>query len=155
MHLRWHRVEDDRGIRHKVCTIRDAVKSSGMDRCAFVGRDDAGRFWSTFFITGGYFSVGMQVWFFVVGIVDLDMLFTPLWLVVSASSFVSFGFSMGLLIKWVGWRSVEHAKRAVLSIGHCPSCAYRIFDIEAEPDGCTVCPECGGAWQFQPAMNSA
>lgn len=148
MHLRWHRVEDDRGTRHKVCTIRDVVKSSGMDRIAFVGREDAGRFWPAFFSTGLTYSIAMQVYFFVTGLYDLSTLFTPMWFGTGAFMFIGFGGFMGLFVRWVGWNSVNHAKRAVLSIGHCPSCAYRIFDIEAEPDGCRVCPECGGAWKL-------
>ena len=148
MQLRWHRVEDDRGIRHKVCTIRDVVKSSGMNRAGFVGRDDAGRFWPTFFFAGLLYSIGMQVYFFGAGLVNLSDIFTPLWIGTAVFLFVGFGVPMGLFVRWMGWNSVKHAKRAVLSIGYCPSCAYRLFDIEAESDGCTVCPECGGAWRL-------
>lgn len=30
--------------------------------------------------------------------------------------------------------------------GHCPACQYDLRGLEAEADGCTICPECGGAW---------
>ncbi len=33
------------------------------------------------------------------------------------------------------------------SHGLCPSCAYGLADLSPEADGCTVCPECGGAWR--------
>ncbi|MFO0861538.1 MAG: hypothetical protein U0570_13370 [Phycisphaerales bacterium] len=35
-----------------------------------------------------------------------------------------------------------------LSLGECPSCRYGLASIEPEADGCTVCPECGGAWEL-------
>ena len=30
----------------------------------------------------------------------------------------------------------------------CPSCSYGLADLAPEPDGCTVCPECGAAWRL-------
>lgn len=36
---------------------------------------------------------------------------------------------------------------AMLEHRRCPSCAYRL-DTEPEPDGCTVCSECGAAWRL-------
>jgi len=38
---------------------------------------------------------------------------------------------------------------ALLKIGRCPSCGYALAGVEAEPDGCRVCPECGGAWRVE------
>lgn len=39
--------------------------------------------------------------------------------------------------------------RAMLKERHCPSCAYLLKGLPADPaDGCTVCPECGGAWRL-------
>jgi hypothetical protein len=29
----------------------------------------------------------------------------------------------------------------------CLVCAYPLAELESEPDGCTVCPECGAAWR--------
>jgi len=97
----------------------------------------------------------MQIYFSIVGLVDRSTIFTLFWFANALFMFIGFGLPMGLVVKFSGWRTPQRAKRAVLAIGHCPSCAYRIFDIEAEPDGCTVCPECGGAWKIQEAMNSA
>lgn len=28
----------------------------------------------------------------------------------------------------------------------CAACSYNLVGVTPEPDGCTVCPECGGAW---------
>ena len=30
----------------------------------------------------------------------------------------------------------------------CLSCEYSLAGLEPEQDGCTVCPECGGAWEL-------
>lgn len=32
----------------------------------------------------------------------------------------------------------------------CPSCRYDLAGLPVEPDGCTVCSECGAAWRFNP-----
>jgi Zn-finger nucleic acid-binding protein len=31
----------------------------------------------------------------------------------------------------------------------CGSCGYELRGIAPEADGCTVCPECGGAWSVE------
>ncbi len=31
----------------------------------------------------------------------------------------------------------------------CLVCRYSLDGLQPEPDGCTVCPECGGAWRIQ------
>lgn len=35
-----------------------------------------------------------------------------------------------------------------LLLRRCPSCDFSLMEITAEADGCTVCPECGGAWHI-------
>ncbi len=35
-----------------------------------------------------------------------------------------------------------------LLLRRCPSCDFWLMEITAEGDGCTVCPECGGAWRI-------
>ena len=40
------------------------------------------------------------------------------------------------------------AIRACLRLRRCPSCAYDLATLTPEPDGCTVCPECGAAWRL-------
>lgn len=37
--------------------------------------------------------------------------------------------------------------RIIVRHGHCASCGYSLREIDAAPDGCTVCPECGSAWR--------
>ncbi|MBX3387428.1 MAG: hypothetical protein KF768_12735 [Phycisphaeraceae bacterium] len=35
-----------------------------------------------------------------------------------------------------------------LLAGQCAACGYSIGDLRSAEDGCTVCPECGGAWRL-------
>lgn len=35
-----------------------------------------------------------------------------------------------------------------LERGCCPACTYPLRTVPAAPDGCRVCPECGGAWRL-------
>ena len=38
-----------------------------------------------------------------------------------------------------------------LAAGRCGACAYPLRELPREPDGCTVCPECGAAWKLEEA----
>jgi len=59
-----------------------------------------------------------------------------------------FGVPMGLWVRKVSWRSLAHARDALLAAHICPSCAHGIARIPLQPDGCVVCPECGAAWRM-------
>jgi len=37
---------------------------------------------------------------------------------------------------------------ALLAESRCGRCAQPLDGLEPEPDGCTVCPECGAAWKL-------
>lgn len=56
-----------------------------------------------------------------------------------------------LLVKW-RCRSLNQERpfpQAAMSFGHCPACLYDLQQLAPdESDGCTVCPECGGAWKL-------
>lgn len=43
---------------------------------------------------------------------------------------------------------VSEWKEKYKAIGRCPACQYQLADFGPEEDGCTVCPECGGAWRL-------
>ncbi len=43
---------------------------------------------------------------------------------------------------------IRNWKRRFMELGRCPTCQYSIASLEPESDGCTVCPECGGAWRL-------
>ncbi len=64
--------------------------------------------------------------------------------------------SISLLLVFAGLVSfsdsiTEHKERLKtrrLRDGQCPACGYDVADIDADADGCIVCPECGGAWRM-------
>ena len=35
------------------------------------------------------------------------------------------------------------------TVGLCPTCDHDLAARPAEPDGCTLCPECGSAWRMR------
>jgi hypothetical protein len=41
------------------------------------------------------------------------------------------------------------AKR--MNQGRCKACAFSLAGLNPEPDGCTLCPECGAAWRLPSA----
>lgn len=41
----------------------------------------------------------------------------------------------------------DHICRLALAESSCPACGYLLSGALSEPDGCVVCPECGGAWR--------
>jgi len=38
---------------------------------------------------------------------------------------------------------------AAMVRGLCPACGYDLREIDPEEDGCSVCPECAGAWKIK------
>ncbi len=56
-------------------------------------------------------------------------------------------------LKW----AIRHRRKlaeAALDAGLCAQCLYRVKGLRPEPDGCTLCPECGSAWRvFEPAAD--
>lgn len=51
-----------------------------------------------------------------------------------------------ILMCWSHWVLVE--RDAYVLGRQCPACEYDIGELKPDPDGCTVCPECGGAWRL-------
>ena len=43
--------------------------------------------------------------------------------------------------------STERIAEIYQRAGLCASCGYDLTEVEAEGDGCRVCPECGAAWR--------
>ncbi len=148
MKTRWNSIDDDRGVGFEICSIQDAVKVSGGPRKTFIGPQDRGRFLPTFLISGFLFAAFMQTFFYFSGTMPKSMLWSPYFFASSAFMLVSIGGPMGIVSKFGGWNTPAHAKKCMLCIGHCPACAYQIYDVAPEPDGCTVCPECGAAWRM-------
>lgn len=41
----------------------------------------------------------------------------------------------------------QHVRTALLQSGRCAACGYALSMLQAEADGCVVCPECSAAWK--------
>lgn len=45
-------------------------------------------------------------------------------------------------------RNAAAASKGLLERHLCPSCGYKLTALPIDPDGCTICPECGAAWRL-------
>jgi len=66
-------------------------------------------------------------------------------------------FIVVIVIVWLVWLFFVRMKRQqcltrVVEVGRgfgrCPACTYVLRECAVAADGCTVCPECGGAWRI-------
>ena len=51
-----------------------------------------------------------------------------------------------ILTRQLYWK--RRGRRLMLPDRRCLTCDYDLRDLPPEPDGCTVCPECGAAWKL-------
>ncbi len=76
------------------------------------------------------------------GVLDLKLWLIPIFLIPAV--LIPFGMVAVLVrapkLAWSTWTE------QIIAQGHCPSCGYPLEGLDPEPDGCRVCPECGGAW---------
>lgn len=63
--------------------------------------------------------------------------------------------AFGVGFTWCGWNlltqfhgSPRKVGRVLLAHRRCVQCAYDLAGCKPDPDGCTVCPECGSAWRL-------
>lgn len=154
--------EDARGDRHFALPIKAILKLSGLKRTDIVRKEDLVSFWKMFLFCGLFFSIMMQVvrvlsvialaWF--LGRTRSQPLLDEGWFFESMFYFLSFGGIMGLMFSRIAWRSPQHAKAAMIRAGICPACGYQIGEVPVDADGCTICPECGAAWQLGDATEN-
>tara|TARA_R110000782_G_scaffold57258_30_gene119860 strand:- start:6950 stop:7294 length:345 start_codon:yes stop_codon:yes gene_type:complete len=52
-------------------------------------------------------------------------------------------------------RRRDRIARELAWVRECLACNYSIDDLPAQPDGCTVCPECGAAWRMSSVINES
>ena len=153
-------VMDGRGSPRKVDTIYRALKETGVERSVLIKKGDTKSFVASFLICWVVFYVVGHLIYVALNLFILMALNQPAgppssYSLPIFSSLVDFvGFSlwmaiMALIQSRIFWRSDEHGMRAILRIGRCPSCLYELDGVPAEPDGCTVCPECGAAWRVE------
>lgn len=79
-------------------------------------------------------------------------------LIVGALGFATMGERLAVLAVGLGvivaayqqYRAHPHVRRAALIEERtCPACLYDLHGIPQAEDGCTVCPECSGAWRLR------
>ena len=72
-------------------------------------------------------------------------------------NFPTWAFAIGpigvpLVFIWAAQNFIrQRFHRAILAQQICPACTYSLVRLEADQDGCTVCPECGAAWHVKTA----
>lgn len=155
----WQKLVDGRGKRWVPCPIREAYMRSGSARRDLARPLETATFWRCFFLTGVPFALLMSV--------GLPMLLrlaigrSPATDLLSTNTqlqfwfyLVAFGGIMGWCFSRTVWRNASCAIATMTRAGLCPACAYRIDDCQPEADGCTVCPECGGAWRVLQGTNT-
>lgn len=150
----WQKLTDARGRKWSPCSIRQACITSGQARVVLVRENETGRFWSSAWFMGLLYAILMMFFGELTGVlfgIDISMSILSVPGQVQFWGYaISFGGAMGLINKFYGWRNASAAVQAMSRAGLCASCGYRIDEIEPEADGCTVCPECGGAWRVVP-----
>lgn len=55
-----------------------------------------------------------------------------------------------MFIWWIPIRPDKRVLQMLLNARYCAGCLFFLEGLPAEPDGCTVCPECGAAWRLPP-----
>ncbi len=78
-----------------------------------------------------------------------QLLVTGLWM----ATFLVVSLLLPVSVAMVtGWYILDPRYRSMIAAnGHCAACGYTIMDLPPEPDGCTVCPECGAGWRCHDA----
>lgn len=145
----WQKLVDDRGTRRDACDLRAVLKDSSLRREEMLLPGFTTPFMHGFLLAGVLFVL---LWELLAGFLFPmlhDIAFFS-WggLALYGFLFVFPGTVLGIEMARHGWRSPQYAIDAMKRVGRCPSCAYRIDGVTPEGDGCTVCPECGGAWRL-------
>lgn len=151
MVLRWAKLTDARGKKCSFCTIPTVIKRSGISRevmielgatqsllWAFV---EAAKFWVVGFFGGlSFIEFSSGYGYELLTSMPAAGFIYPLTIL--------YIVYMGIYIHRQKWRSKESIISVMTHMRHCPACVHGIDVIQPEPDGCTVCPECGAAWRM-------
>jgi hypothetical protein len=144
------KVRDDRGVRRRLAPVGMSVASSIERARRLVAWHMYARYQnavgSRYAITGQRVAlvlfgglvggIGVRVLRFEMGVAGVVLL------LVAAACGVAAWLVPSMLV-----RARDRARAALAEhMGVCPSCEYSLEGLEAESDGCVVCPECGGAW---------
>ena len=151
MVLRWTKLTDARGRKWKLCPLRAAMKRTGLSRAELVLPGETAPLHQAMILWGANWFVCLFGW---LSYLEYSLGFGYDWLFTMPAAGYIFLISavniigMGIFLHRTKWNTKYSVITAMTRAGCCPSCAYRVSDCEPEPDGCTVCPECGGAWRL-------
>ena len=152
MMFAWQKLVDARGARHRCCPVHKAYRAYGKSRSDIIWRGNTCSFWLSL--------LGFSFLIYVPALALTRLLLLSIGLSMNGLKvstddagrllfgWLFFGLLFGLFLNRYAWKNPQRAVLAMTQVGLCPSCAYRIDEIGPEPDGCTVCPECGGAWRL-------
>lgn len=93
------------------------------------------------------YLVGFLVCFLILGLARVLNVPWPIGFVL-AVVLMPVGLAMLVLFGFTARPYIETSYDAMLAIGRCINCGYDISGMSPDPDGCTVCPECGAAWRL-------
>jgi len=153
MVLRWKKLTDARGHKHRLSPIRKAMKQSGLSRNAIVQPGETPSLIEAIWYTGVLYLIGLLTAYGYVELVGGDgyqLLLTGKtrwWVLLGGALYI---FFIAWYVHLFRWQNAESVVTALTRTGLCPSCAYNMEGVVLEHDGCTVCPECGAAWRLSP-----
>jgi hypothetical protein len=105
--------------------------------------------WERASLIGGVVMMCLIIGLFLESVIMKDFGAAPF---ARSAALVYFSF-----VPWVFWFGLKRARfgkvaAAMLKHGRCPHCGYSLQGLSAEDkDDATVCPECGCAWNLDPA----
>ncbi len=77
----------------------------------------------------------------------------PIWMIIAYSfvvasvlGFLMLGVAYQPMLRWYAERRIAR--------GECGVCEFSLDGLSPEPDGCTLCPECGAAWKLSGELGS-
>jgi len=139
-------IEDDRGERHTYDTAKRFASPELRKRLGRIARQSQRVRWSkplrARHIVEILFAVGM------IGLVAaVSTLVLPRW-----SSFVVYPM-IGMMggycaVRWAVMTQRDRIVDAFKRHDRCACCGYALTALPADPDGLTICPECGAAWKL-------
>lgn len=158
MVLRWAKLTDARGEKRRFCPLLTAIKRSGVARDLLVIPGETPSLTQAYIHATAYWGIGLfgslSYLEYTTGYGYKLLYSMPSVLYILVPS-VLYVMLVGLMLHRNKWNTKVSVVSAMTRAGLCPSCAYMISEVKPADDGCTICPECGAAWnltlQDQPA----
>lgn len=146
-------IPDDRGRRVKALNIYDS-RNTTVDSEAFPTTEHELIQRHVEWFTGSNFLRGVAMLVLLAAVLILDSTPVGSWTswprtLAHSGVIVTFCFLYILAIEpLIGRREANFVRGVMLRRRRCASCGYSIDGFKPDEDGCTVCPECGAAWNL-------